>query len=78
LFRRDAFLDLPYFDHMHRFLPALVLRNGGRVVSVPVSHRPRQGGRSHYGTLDRLGTGIVDLLGTLWLQRRARLPIIEE
>jgi dolichol-phosphate mannosyltransferase len=77
LFRRDAFLDLPYFDHMHRFLPALIQRNGGRVVSVPVSHRPRVRGRSHYGVLDRLWAGILDLLGVLWLQRRARRPVVE-
>ena len=78
LFRRDAFLDLPYYDHMHRFLPALVQRNGGQVISVAVSHRPRSKGRSHYGVLDRLGTGIVDLLGTVWLQRRAHRPVVEE
>jgi dolichol-phosphate mannosyltransferase len=78
LFRRDAFLDLPYFDHMHRFLPALIQRNGGRVVSVPVNHRPRARGNSHYGVLDRLGSGVIDLMGTLWLLRRARRPIVEE
>lgn len=78
LFRRDAFLELPYFDHMHRFLPALIQRNGGRVLSVPISHRPRERGRSHYGVLDRLGVGIVDLLGTYWLKRRARRPIIDD
>lgn len=78
LFRRDAFLDLPYYEHMHRFLPALVQRNGGRVISLAVSHRPREKGRSHYGVLDRLGAGIVDLLGTVWLQKRARRPIADE
>jgi len=76
LFRRDVFLDLPYFDHMHRFLPALVLRQGGRTVSVVVNHRPRERGVSNYGTLDRLWVGITDLLGVIWLQRRARLPEI--
>jgi dolichol-phosphate mannosyltransferase len=76
LFRRDVFLDLPYFDHMHRFLPALVLRQGGRTVSVVVNHRPRERGVSNYGTLDRLWVGITDLLGVMWLQRRARLPEI--
>ena len=76
-FRRDAFLALPYFDHMHRFLPALMVRAGGRVVSVPVNHRPRERGRSKYGTLDRLVVGIVDLLGVAWLQRRARVAIVE-
>ncbi len=72
LFPRDLFLDLPYFDHMHRFLPALVLRAGGDVVSVPVRHRPRTRGRSHYGIHNRLWVGIDDLLGVAWLLRRAR------
>ena len=70
LFPRSLFLDLPYFDHMHRFLPALVLREGGVVRSVPVNHRPRRQGLSKYGVLDRLGVGIVDLFGVMWLQRR--------
>lgn len=78
LFRRDVFLDLPYFDHMHRFLPALVNRRGGRVVSVPVNHRPRERGQSNYGTLDRLMVGIVDLFGVMWLQRRAKRPLVSE
>jgi dolichol-phosphate mannosyltransferase len=76
LFPRALFLDLPYFDHMHRFLPALVLREGGTVRSVPVNHRPRRGGVSKYGILDRLGVGIVDLLGVMWLQRRAAPPLL--
>ena len=70
LFEREAFLALPHFDHMHRFLPALFLRAGGRVVSVEVGHRPRQRGRSHYGLFDRLWVGIVDLFGVWWLIRR--------
>jgi dolichol-phosphate mannosyltransferase len=79
LFPRALFLDLPYFDHMHRFLPALVLREGGIVRSVPVNHRPRRRGSSKYGVFDRLGVGIVDLLGVLWLCRRhARPRLIEE
>ena len=79
LFRRTLFLDLPYFDHMHRFLPALVLREGGIVRSVPVNHRPRQRGISKYGVFDRLLVGITDLLGVLWLRRRASRPqLIEE
>ena len=73
-FPRALFLELPDFDHMHRFLPALVLRAGGTVRSVPVNHRPRGGGTSKYGVLDRLGVGIVDLFGMLWLQRRASRP----
>jgi len=74
LFPRSLFLDLPYFDHMHRFLPALVLREGGTVVSVAVNHRPRHKGMSKYGVFDRLGVGIIDLLGVMWLQRRAPRP----
>jgi dolichol-phosphate mannosyltransferase len=74
LFPRSLFLELPYFDHMHRFLPALVLREGGMVSSVPVNHRPRHRGISKYGLFDRLGVGIVDVLGVMWLQRRAARP----
>jgi dolichol-phosphate mannosyltransferase len=71
---RRAFLALPYFDHMHRFLPALVRAQGGRCVSEPVGHRPRVAGESHYGVNDRLWAGLVDMLGVLWLRRRSRLP----
>ena len=78
LFSRAAFLDLPYFDHMHRFLPALIKRRGGKVVSVHVSHRNREHGKSNYGTLDRLMVGIVDLFGVAWLQRRAKIPAATE
>ncbi len=78
VFRRAAFLDLPAFDHMHRFLPALFIRAGGRVISVPVGHRPRTRGTSKYGTLDRLWVGIFDLAGVAWLQRRWTRPAIEE
>ena len=73
VFRREVFLRVPHFDHMHRFLPALFQAAGERVVSVPVGHRPRTGGRSHYGMLDRLWVGIVDILGVLWLRRRMRI-----
>jgi dolichol-phosphate mannosyltransferase len=76
LFERATFLDLPYFDHMHRYLPALVLRAGGTVVSVKVNHRPRERGKSNYGTLDRALVGIVDLFGVMWLQRRAKMPVV--
>jgi dolichol-phosphate mannosyltransferase len=78
LFRRDLFLDLPFFDHMHRYLPALVLREGGKTVSVPVNHRPRSRGVSNYGTLDRLAVAFADLIGVLWLQRRAKNPQLRE
>ncbi len=76
VFPRAAFLELPAFDHMHRFLPALMLRAGGRVVSMPVNHRPRLRGMSKYGTLDRAMVGIVDLAGVAWLQRRWKRPEI--
>ncbi|MBR0643609.1 glycosyltransferase family 2 protein [Plastoroseomonas hellenica] len=78
VFSRALFLELPHFDHMHRYLPALTLRQGGQVVSEPVGHRPRTRGRSNYGTLDRLAVGISDLLGVAWLQRRGKMPVIEE
>jgi dolichol-phosphate mannosyltransferase len=78
LFRRATFLELPYFDHMHRFLPALVQRGGGSTVSVEVNHRPRSRGVSNYGTLDRLWVGIVDIFGVMWLKRRSRRPAVSE
>ncbi len=78
VFRTQDFLELPSFDHMHRFLPALMIRNGGRVLSVEVSHRPRERGKSKYGTLDRLWVGISDLIGVLWLKRRSINPDVEE
>jgi dolichol-phosphate mannosyltransferase len=77
LFTRTAFLDMPRFDHMHRFLPALMIRRGGRVLSVPVNHRPRERGVSKYGVWNRLWVGIVDLFGVMWLQRRASRPQVE-
>ncbi|TAN51266.1 MAG: glycosyltransferase family 2 protein [Methylococcaceae bacterium] len=78
VFSREAYLSLPYFDHMHRFLPALVQRAGGQVVSVEVNHRPRTQGVSKYGTWNRLWVGIVDMFGVIWLQRRAKVPVVEE
>ncbi|MBZ9559795.1 MULTISPECIES: glycosyltransferase family 2 protein [Modicisalibacter] len=72
--QRRAFLTLPYFDHMHRFLPALIQMQGGRCVSVPVNHRPRGTGKSHYGLNNRLWAGLVDMLGVMWLRKRSRLP----
>jgi dolichol-phosphate mannosyltransferase len=78
LFQRDFFLELPRFDHMHRFLPALAMRQGGKVVSVPVNHRARERGQSNYGIFDRLWAGIADLLGVVWLMRRAKNPIVTD
>lgn len=71
-FRREAFLDLPYFDHIHRYLIALVLREGWQVRFVPVNHRPRLTGASKYTNFSRLLVSIHDLLGVRWLQRRHR------
>jgi dolichol-phosphate mannosyltransferase len=73
LIRREDFLALPYFDHLHRFLPAMLLRNGVELRYVPVAHRPRIAGRSKYGFWNRALVGAVDLAGAAWLQRR-RLP----
>lgn len=78
VFRRDMFLELPYFDHMHRFLPALFQRAGGSVHSVAIGHRPRVRGRSKYGVHNRLWVGIVDLFGVRWLMRRSRVPVGRE
>jgi len=72
LFERAAFCALPYFDHMHRYLPALFQRAGWQVKSVPVRHRPRLGGVSKYGTLGRLSVAFADLRGVAWLIRRSR------
>ena len=77
LFPRALFLDLPRFDHMHRYLPALVLRCGGRVQSVVVNHRQRERGASNYSNLRRGLVGIPDLLGVMWLMRRSRNPVVE-
>ena len=76
LFAREAYLRLPYFDHMHRFLPALMKREGYVVGLEPVNHRPRLTGRSKYGINNRLWVGIVDLFGVYWLQRRMRRPTL--
>ncbi|MFM1959255.1 MAG: hypothetical protein RL588_772 [Pseudomonadota bacterium] len=73
-FRREAFLRLPYFDHIHRYLPALMLREGYRTAFLPVGHRPRTTGASKYTNLGRLWASLSDLRGVMWLQSRARLP----
>ena len=78
LFERDAFLDLPYFDHMHRYLPALFQRAGWQVKSVPVNHRPRGSGVSNYNNLNRALVGISDLRGVSWLIRRSKRTGVEE
>jgi dolichol-phosphate mannosyltransferase len=78
-FRRDVFLALPYFDGLHRFLPALVRREGYGIGYVDVVDRPRGSGTSNYGLWDRLWVGILDLAGVWWLiRRRRRIPEISE
>ena len=78
-FRRDVFLALPYFDGLHRFLPALVKREGFTIGYIDVVDRPRQAGVSNYGLWDRLWVGILDLAGVWWLiRRKKRVPEILE
>jgi len=78
-FRRDLFLALPYFDGLHRFLPALVRREGYQIGYVDVTDRMRQRGTSNYGMWDRLWVGILDLVGVWWLiRRRKRVPDVLE
>jgi dolichol-phosphate mannosyltransferase len=77
--RRDVYLSLPYFDALHRFMPALVKREGHGIAYVDVIDRPRLTGQSNYGFLDRLWVGILDLYGVWWLlRRRRRVPVIRE
>lgn len=77
-FRRDAFLALPYFDHMHRYLPALFARDGWRVQLVDVADRERQAGRSNYSNLQRALVGVYDLIGVAWLIRRRKKATPQE
>lgn len=74
VFKREAFLRLPYFDHMHRYMPALMKREGYAVEYLDVNHRPRGAGRSKYTNLGRLAANLSDLLGVMWLNSRARDP----
>ena len=78
LFERSLFLQLPDFDHMHRYLPALAQRAGARTCSVPVNHRPRTLGVSKYGNVGRALVGITDLAGVAWLMRRSRPTPVQE
>ena len=73
-FRREAFLRLPYFDHIHRYLPALMIREGYQIAFQPVNHRHRESGVSKYTNFGRLKASASDLLGVMWLQSRARNP----
>lgn len=78
LFEREAFLDLPYFNHMHRYLPALMQRAGWKTVSVPVNHRHRASGVSKYNNLNRALVGLRDLRGVAWLIARSKRTVVEE
>lgn len=78
LFEREAFLDLPYFDHMHRYLPALMQRAGWKTISVPVNHRHRTAGVSKYNNLNRALVGISDLRGVAWLIKRGKRTAVRE
>jgi dolichol-phosphate mannosyltransferase len=78
LFERAVFLDLPYFDHMHRYLPALVKRAGWQSLSVPVNHRERTAGQSKYNNLQRAWVGLKDLRGVSWLIQRSKLTDVDE
>ncbi|WP_126975165.1 glycosyltransferase family 2 protein [Frigidibacter oleivorans] len=71
-FRRAGFLELPYFDHMHRYLPALFRRDGWDIAHVDVSHRGRMSGRSNYSNIQRALVGLYDLVGVAWLIRRRK------
>ena len=71
-FRRDVFLRLPYFDHVHRYLPALVIREGYENRYLDVDHRHRETGRSKYTNWGRLMASFTDLLGVMWLKTRSR------
>jgi len=77
-FRRDAFLELPFFNHMHRYLPALFSRAGYTVAHVDVTHAERQAGASKYNNLQRALVGAVDLLGVYWLIKRRKIATAEE
>jgi dolichol-phosphate mannosyltransferase len=78
-FRREVYLALPYFDALHRFMPALVKREGLEIATVDVVDRPRHAGKSNYGLFDRLWVGIMDLIGVWWLiRRRRRIPKVSE
>lgn len=76
IFKRDDFLALPFFDHIHRYIPAMMRREGVITHAFPVNHRPRQRGVSKYGFWDRLWVSLADILGAYWLLQRRKLPEI--
>lgn len=77
-FRRDAYLALPFFNHQHRYFPALFIRDGWRVAHVDVTHAPRQAGQSKYTNLGRALVGLSDLMGVAWLIRRRKVAAAQE
>lgn len=78
LFPRTTFLQLPYFDHMHRFIPALVRRLNGEILIYEVNHRDRIAGNSNYNAWNRAFVGVIDMLGVMWLQKRTKSVLIEK
>lgn len=76
VFKREAYLAIPFFDHLHRFLPAMIINGGGKVMSLEVNHRERQRGSSHYGFFDRLWVGVFDIMGVIWLKSRTTHPVV--
>ena len=78
LFRKKDFLQLPFFDHIHRFLPFLFKTFGGKIISVPVNHRSRRYGLSKYSNYQRFLVGITDLYGVIWLRKRSVWPVLKK
>ena len=78
IFHKKLYLLMPYFDHMHRFLPALAKREGGKVLSIDVNHRIRHNGKSNYTNLGRLIVGVSDMIGVMWLIKRSPSKITIE
>ncbi len=74
---KATYLQLPYFDHMHRFLPALIKTIGGDIVIHQVKHRDREVGTSNYNAWNRAWVGIVDMFGVIWLQKRTKRPVVK-
>ena len=78
LFRKKDFLQLPFFNHIHRFLPFLFNTFGGKIISIPVNHRARISGISKYSNFQRFLVGINDLYGVIWLRKRSIWPILKK
>ena len=78
VFRKKDFLQLPFFNHIHRFLPFLFNTFGGKIISIPVNHRSRSSGISKYSNFQRFLVGINDLYGVIWLRKRSVWPILKK